>query len=74
MTYGRIVVDYRPQKYDPHQVRLMVGGNLINYTGNMLIPTVDINKEKLILSSVVSTQDQDKYVATLKIYLGTPRY
>jgi hypothetical protein len=28
-TYARIVVDYRPQKEDPNQIRITVGGNLI---------------------------------------------
>ena len=29
VTYGRIVIDYRPQKADPNRVRITAGGNLI---------------------------------------------
>ena len=29
VTYANIVVDYRPQKDDPHRVRITAGGNLI---------------------------------------------
>ncbi len=31
VTYARIVIDHRPQKDDPNQVRITVGGNLIDY-------------------------------------------
>ena len=31
VTYARIVVDYCLQKKDPNRVRIMVGGNLIEY-------------------------------------------
>jgi hypothetical protein len=33
-TYARIVVDHRPQKEDPNQIRIAVGGNLIMYKGS----------------------------------------
>ena len=35
VTYARIVVDYRPQKDDPNRVRITVGGNLIDYPGEL---------------------------------------
>eukprot|EP00804_Cyclotella_cryptica_P023154 CCRYP_000368-RA/>CCRYP_000368-RA protein AED:0.46 eAED:0.46 QI:0/-1/0/1/-1/1/1/0/117 len=35
VTYARIVVDYRPQKEDPNRVRITVGGNLIEYPGEL---------------------------------------
>ena len=31
VTYGRIVVDYRPHKSDPDRNRLTVGGDIIDY-------------------------------------------
>ena len=33
-TYGRVVVNYRPEKGDPYSTRLTVGGNLIVYPGD----------------------------------------
>ena len=29
-TYGRAVVNYRPEKYDPYCIRLTVGGDCVN--------------------------------------------
>jgi hypothetical protein len=34
-TYLRIVSEYREQKEDPYRVRLTVGGNLIEVTGDI---------------------------------------
>ena len=39
VTYSRIVVDYRPQKYDPHRTRLTMGGNIIFYSVYVRAPT-----------------------------------
>ncbi len=33
ITYARVVVDFRPQKADPHRICITAGGNLINYPG-----------------------------------------
>ena len=38
VTYGRIVVNYRPEKSDPNRVRLTIGGNRINYPSNCDMP------------------------------------
>ena len=32
---ARVVVDFRPQKIDPHHIRITAGGNLINYPGKL---------------------------------------
>ena len=34
VTYGRVVVAYRPEKSYPYQTRLTVGGKLIAYPGD----------------------------------------
>ena len=39
VTYGCIVVDYRPQKADPHRTRLTVRENLIQYSHDVTTPT-----------------------------------
>ena len=33
-TYANPVVDFRPQKDDPHRIRITAGGNLITYEGD----------------------------------------
>ena len=55
ITYGRLVVYYRPHKSELNRTRLTVGGNLIDYDGNVRTPTADMMTAKILLDSVVST-------------------
>lgn len=48
VTYARIVVDYRPQKFDPNRVRITVGGNLIDYPGKITMRTADMVASKFL--------------------------
>ena len=54
-TYTRIVVNFRPQKEDPNQIRITVGGNLITFKGNTSTQTADLTTSKLLWNSVLST-------------------
>ena len=54
-TYANPVVNHRPQKEDPNRILIVVGGNLINSTGELSMPTASINMAKLHWNSVVST-------------------
>ncbi len=56
-TYANPVVDYQPQKEDPHPIWITAGGNLINYEGNASVRTADLYTAKLHWNSVVSTKD-----------------
>ena len=55
VTYGRIVVDYRPQKSEQNRTRLTVGGNRIQYNGIVRTPTADLVTVKLLFNSILST-------------------
>jgi hypothetical protein len=55
VTYGRFVCDVRPQKSEPEQTRFTVGGNLINYDGDVSTQTVDLTTSKILWNSVIST-------------------
>ena len=55
VTYGRVVVNFRPEKEDPYRTRLTVGGDRVNYPYNFGTPTVDLATEKYLLNSVIST-------------------
>ena len=57
VTYANIVVDYRPQKDDPHRVRITAGGNLIIYPGELTTRTADITTSKILWNSVLSTKN-----------------
>jgi hypothetical protein len=73
VTYARIVVVYRSQKADPYRVRITVGGNLIDYPGEVTTRTADIVTSKIMWNSVLSTKDA-KYMCAdaSNFYLETP--
>ncbi len=73
VTYGKFVWDYRPQKESPFRTRLTVGGDRVNYPGDVGTPTADLLLAKIMFNSVVSTKNA-KFM-TLDIgnfYLNTP--
>ena len=73
VTYGWICVNYRPQKDEPHRTRLMVGGNLINYPGNVSTPTADTTTTKLVINSTISTPKAKYMCSDIKnFYLDMP--
>jgi hypothetical protein len=73
VTYGRIVATIRPQKTETHRVRLTVGGNLIDYPGDVSTPTADMTTAKILFNSVISTDDARFMCADMKdFYLNTP--
>ena len=55
ITYARICANYRPEKEDPHRIRITLGGNLVNYPGDVGTKTADMLTVKLLLNSVIST-------------------
>ena len=55
VTYGRVVVNYRPEKDNPYCTHITVGGNHINYPWDCGTPNVNRSTVKYMLNSVVST-------------------
>ena len=73
VTYARVVVDFRPQKEDPHRIRITAGGNLINYPGELLTRTADLTTSKLMWNSVLSTEGAKYMCLDIKnFYLSVP--
>ena len=71
--YLRIVASYRPQKEDPYRIRFTVGGNRIEYPGNVATPTAELQTVKLHLNSVISDVNASYMTIDIKdYYLGTP--
>ncbi len=54
-TFANPVVDYWPQKEDPHCIWITARGDLVTYNGKLSIGTADINTAKLHWNSVIST-------------------
>jgi hypothetical protein len=61
VTYGRFVVDIRPNKSEVHCVRLTVVGNLIQYPGDVSKQSADLTTSKCLWNSTIST-DRAKYM------------
>ncbi len=73
VTYARVMVDHRPQKADPNRIRITVGGNLINYPGELTTRTADITTSKLHWNSVLSTPNAKYMCLDIKnFYLLAP--
>jgi hypothetical protein len=73
ITYARVIVDFRPQKADPHRIRITAGGNLINYPGELSTRTADLTTSKLMWNSVLSTEGAKYMCLDIKnFYLSAP--
>jgi hypothetical protein len=73
VTYGRFVVDVRPNKEKVHRVQLTVGGNLIKYDGDVSTRPADLTTSKCLWNSVISADGATYMCLDVKnFYLGTP--
>jgi hypothetical protein len=73
ITYGKIVCDYKPHKKEKERVRLTVGGNRLDYSGNVATSTADITTFKILINSTLSIDDAAMMMMDIKnYYLGTP--
>jgi hypothetical protein len=73
ITYGRFVVDIRPNRTKTHQARLTVGGNLIKYPGDVSTHSEDLTTSKFLWNSTISTEGAKYMCLDVKnFYHGTP--
>jgi hypothetical protein len=73
ITYGKIVCDYKPHKKEKERVRLTVGGDRLDYSGDVATSTADITTFKILINSTLSTKDSAMMMMDIKnYYLGTP--
>jgi hypothetical protein len=73
ITYSKIVGDYKAHKKEKERVRLNVGGDRIDYSGDVATSTADITTFKIIINSTLSTKDAAMMVMDIKnYYLGNP--
>jgi hypothetical protein len=54
-TYPRFVCEIKPHKVEVNRTRLTLGGNLIDYPGDVSTRTADMDTIKMIFNSTVST-------------------
>lgn len=70
VTYARIVIGYRPQKNDLNRVRITVGGNLIDYIGELTTQIADFTTSKVMWNSVISTPGARYACADLNFFIS----
>ena len=54
-TYTCFVCSYHPPKAEPYRTRITVGGNLIDYPGNLSMKIADMTTFKILVNSTLST-------------------
>jgi hypothetical protein len=73
ITYGKIVCDYKPHKKEKERVRLTVGGDRLDYSGDVATSTADITTFKILINSTLYTADAAMMMMDIhNYYLGTP--
>jgi hypothetical protein len=73
ITYSKIVCDYKPHKKEKERVRLTVGGDILDYSGDVATSMADITTFKILINSTLSTEDAAMMMMDIKsYYLGTP--
>jgi hypothetical protein len=68
ITYGKIVCDYKPHKKENERVRLTVGGDRLDYSGDVATSTADITTFKILINSTLSTNDAAMMMMDIKNY------
>ena len=54
VTYANFVCDHRPLKAEPWRIRLVVGGDRLDYTLDSGSPTTTLLETKILINSVIS--------------------
>jgi hypothetical protein len=73
ITYGKKVCDCKPHKQEKERVRLTVGGDIVDYSGDVATSMADITTFKFLTNSTLSTEEAAMMMMDIKnYYLGTP--
>ena len=73
VTYGRLVATLRPNKTEVNRVRLTVGGDRLEFTGNTTTRMASLTTTKCLFNSVLSTKNAKFLSLDIKdFYYKTP--
>ena len=73
VTYGQFVCTVRPEKAEKNRTRYVIGGDRINYPGEVATPTAEMLVAKMLFNSVVSTVGAKFMTMDISdFYLQTP--
>jgi hypothetical protein len=68
-----MVCDYKPHKKKRGRVQLTVGGDRLDYSGDMAMSTAYITTFKILINRNLSTKDATMMMMdTKKYFIGTP--
>jgi hypothetical protein len=70
ITYGKIVCYSKPHEKEKESVRLTVGGDILDYSGDVATSTADITTFKIWINSTLSTKDAAMMMMDIKILFG----
>jgi hypothetical protein len=75
VNYGRFVVEIRPNKTETHQVILTVGGDLIQYPGDVSTRSSNLTTSKCLWNSnlLPLVLDGNVYIEVQKGMYGLPQ-
>jgi hypothetical protein len=73
ITYCKILCDYRPHRKEKERVPLTVGGDILDYSGDVATSTADITTFKILINNTRFTEDSAMMMIDIKnYYLDTP--
>jgi hypothetical protein len=74
VTYARAVVDFCPQKADPHCIHITAGRNLTKYPNKLSTRMTNLTTSKIMWNSILSTNKNAKYMCLdiKNFYLSAP--
>jgi hypothetical protein len=73
ITYGKMVCYCKPHKKEKERVILTVGGDRLDYSGDVATSTDDVTTFRILINSTLSTKDAAMMMMDIKnYYLGTP--
>ena len=81
VAYDNMVCDHRPIKIEKHRVRLIIGGDVLDYFGDPLSPESSLLKVKLLITIVISNSKKGSRFMILDVkyfshqsFLEEPEY
>jgi hypothetical protein len=64
ITYGKIVCDYKPHKKEKERLRLTVGGDRVDYSGDVATSMADIKTFKNLINGMMMMDIKNYYLDT----------
>jgi hypothetical protein len=68
LTYGKIISHYKPHKKENERVRITVGGDRLDYSGDVATSTAYITMFKILINSTLYTKDAAMTMMDIKYF------